>query len=404
MKLKTLDSVDLKNKTVLYRAPYDIELQEINGVMQLTDDMRIRATVPTLRYLLEQSCKIVILTYVGRPDGKVVETLRTTPHARLLSTLLGHPVTKVDDCIGKEVNKKITEMKPREILMLENVRFYGEEMIDDDAFAQKLCIGKDLVVFDGFPQAHRMHASTTGILRHLPSVAGLYLEHEVEMLSKILDNPVRPFIAIIGGAKISDKVDAINNLLKITDKVLIGGAMANVFLKAQGRVLGSSFIEDIFVDEKKREKRDWVLYAKDILATYSDKIVCPTDIMISDNLTTKIIDITKEGVPDGWQASDIGPETQEHFSEIISQSKTIFMNGPMGKSTDERFSSGSQAIFSAIKDSHGETTIAGGDTIDAVRTYRNLDEYSHISLAGGATLEFLAGKTLPALVPLMQES
>src|SRR3989338_4194965 len=262
MKLKTLNSIDLEGKTILYRAPYDIGLKEVNGVLEVSDDLRIRGTLPTLEYLIEKNCKIVVLTYVKRPDGKVVEGLRTIPHAKKLAELLHKPVEYVPDCIGPVVEEKIKEMKGGEVLMLENVRFYPEEMSDEDEFAKKLCAGKDLIVFDGFPQAHRAHASTTGILRHLPGVAGMYLEKEVNMLSNLLENPARPFTVIIGGAKISDKVDSVNNLLKVADQVLVGGAVANVFMKAQGHELGSSFIEDVFVDEKRREKKDWVVYAK----------------------------------------------------------------------------------------------------------------------------------------------
>ena len=207
MKLKTLTNVNLEGKPILYRAPCDIDTKEVNGLFELADDMRIRAMIPTLQYLLKQNCKIVVLTYVGRPDGTVVESLRTSPHAKKLGELLHHPVLKIDDCVGDEVDKKITGMRFRDIFMLENVRFHKEEMIDDDEFAKKLCKGKDIIVFDGFPQAMRVHASTTGILRHLPAVAGFYLEHEVNMLSNLLENPARPFTVIIGGAKISDKVD-----------------------------------------------------------------------------------------------------------------------------------------------------------------------------------------------------
>ena len=188
-------------------------------------------------------------------------------------------------------------------------------MIDDDEFAKKLCEGKDLVVFDGFPQAHREHASTTGILRHLPAVAGLYLAQEVNMLSGLLQNPGRPFVVLIGGAKISDKVDAVNNLLKIADKVLVGGAVANVFLKAQGKMMGDSFIEDVFVDEKKREKKDWVAYAKEIMQSYGEKIIYPEDLVISEGVSTKVI--TTEEIPIGWAAFDIGPKTQKKFSNFI---------------------------------------------------------------------------------------
>jgi len=405
MKLKTLDNVNLTGKTILYRAPYDIESKEINGTLEVSDDMRIKATLSTLQYLLKENCKIVILTYVGRPDGHVVEKLRTNPHARKLSELLNHPVDKIDDCIGSLVEEKIYQMKSGDILMLENVRFYNEEMIDDDEFAKKLCRGKDFIVFDGFPQAHRMHASTTGIERHLSAVAGLYLQHEVEMLSDLLENPARPFTVIIGGAKISDKVDAIRNLLRMADNILVGGAVANVFLKAQGRTLGSSFIEDVFVDKVKREKKDWVQNAQDILKqaeSLGKKIVTPKDLVISDGVSTKTIDVTIDEIPAGWMALDIEGETQKEFSYIISQSKTVFINGPMGKFEDEKFAQGSKAILGAMKNMKGETIVAGGDTIDVARRYGNLEDYSHISLAGGATLEFLAGKELPALKMLME--
>ncbi|OGI74822.1 phosphoglycerate kinase [Candidatus Nomurabacteria bacterium RIFCSPHIGHO2_01_FULL_43_16] len=401
MKLKTLNDINLTGKTILYRAPYDIDVKEINGALEVADDMRIRATLPTLKYLLKENCKIIILTYVKRPDGKVVENLRTTPHARKLSELLNRPVLKVDDCIGPLVDEKISQMKQGDILMLENVRFYKEETEDDDEFSKKLCLGKDLIVFDGFPQAMRAHASTTGIERHLPAVAGLYLEHEVNMLSDLLESPKRPFTVIIGGAKISDKVDSVNNLLNIADKILVGGAVANVFLKALGKNLGSSFVEDIFVDAKKREKRDWVLYAKEILEKYRDKIVYPEDIVVSDGTETRIVDIFSEKMSDKWSAFDIGPKTRENFSNIIKKSATVFLGGPMGKFEDEKFAEGSRAVLNAMKEVAGTTIIAGGDTIDVARRYANLDDYSHVSLAGGATLEFLAGKELPALRPLL---
>ncbi len=401
MQLKTLGDIDLKGKTVLYRAPYDIDVEEKSGVLQVKDDLRIRATIPSLRHLLKENCKIVILTYVGRPDGKVVEELRTTPHAKKLSELLNYPVAKVDECVGEEVEKKIANMKGGDILMLENVRFHKEEMIDDDGFAKELCKGKDVIVFDGFPQAHRIHASTTGIERHLPAVAGMYLEGEVKMLANLLESPARPFTVLIGGVKISDKVDAVNNLLTKADKVLVGGAVANVFLKAQGMELGSSFVEDVFVDEKRRQKQDWVEYAKEIMKSYGGKIVLPNDLVISDGILTKIIKTT-DNIPPSWSVLDIGPTTQKLFSNIIQNSGTVFLAGPMGKFEDKNFSKGSVAILKAMKDTKGETIIAGGDTIDAVQKYGKLEDYSHISLAGGATLEFLANKELPALKPLIR--
>ncbi|HEY4502874.1 MAG TPA: phosphoglycerate kinase [Candidatus Paceibacterota bacterium] len=402
MKLKTLENVNVSDKTILYRAPYDIDVKEVNGVLEVVEDMRIAATVKTLQYLISQNCKIVILTYVGRPNGQVVEKLRTTPHARKLAELLNHPVMKVDDCVGEEVENKINNLKSGEVLMLENVRFYKEEMSDDDGFAKKLCVGKDIIVFDGFPQAHRMHASTTGIERHLPAVAGLYLASEVNMLSNLLESPAKPFTVIIGGAKVSDKVDAVNNLLNIADKVLVGGAVANVFLKALGRDLGSSFVEDVFVDTKRREKKDWVVYAKEILEKYKDKIVYPEDLVISDGVSVQTVDIRTTAVPDKWMALDMGPKTVKTFSDIIAKSGTVFLAGPLGKFEDEKFAVGSQAILKAMKGGTANTIIAGGDTIDVTRKYASLEDYSHVSLAGGATLEFLAGKELPALKALME--
>ncbi len=407
MKLKTLENVDIKGKTILYRAPYDIDVVEINGVLEPGDDMRIQATLLTLQYLLKENCKIVILTYVGRPDGVVVPALSTEPHARRLTKLLNHPVLQAEDCIGEKVEKQIASLQNGEILMLENVRFHKEEMSDDDIFAEKLCRGKDMVVFDGFPQAHRVHASTTGILRHLPAVAGFYMQNEVETLSHLLDNPKHPFTVIIGGAKISDKVDSVNNLLKMADTFLVGGAVANVFLKAKGRELGDSFVEDVFVDKMKREKKDWVENAKSILASaeaMGKTIICPQDSVISDGKTTRVI--TTEDIPAGFMALDIGPATCAEFSDVISKSKIVFINGPMGKFEDPQFTKGSEAVFSAMKrvknESLGETIIAGGDTIDVARKFGSLDDYSHISLAGGATLEFLAGKELPALQMLLK--
>jgi phosphoglycerate kinase len=401
MNLRTLGQVDIQGKTVLYRAPYDIGAEKINGVLEIKEDMRIAATLPTLRYLIEKKCKIVVLTYVKRPDGQVVEELRTTPHARKLSELLGHPVKKVDDCIGPAVEEKISQMQRGEILMLENVRFYKEENDDDDEFAKKLCAGKDIVVFDGFPQAMRVHASTTGILRHLPGVAGLYMAGEVEALSNILEEPSRPFTAIIGGAKISDKIDAVNNLLKIADKVLVSGAVANVFFKALGKDVGGSFVEDVFVDAKRREKRNWTEYAKEILEKYGSKIIYPLDSVASSGDEKNILNLN-ENVPPEWSILDIGPKTIETYTEIIKRSGTVFLAGPAGQFETEKFSTGSASIVKAMVESGANTIIAGGDTIEMAKRFTRLECFSHVSLAGGAALEFLAGKKLPVLEMLTQ--
>jgi len=403
MKLRSLKDTNIEGKTILYRASYDIDVVDRNGVLEVSDDLRIKATLPTLEYLIKENCKIVILFYVGRPDGQIVEKLRTNPHAKKLSELLGKPVEKIDECIGQEVEEKIAKMKGGEILMLENVRFHPEEMVDDDTFSKELCCGKDMIVFDGFPQAHRMHASTTGIERHLPAVAGFYLESEVNALSGLLENPERPFTVIIGGAKISDKVDAIHNMLKIADNVIVGGAVANVFLKAMGKDIGNSYIEDVFVDKAKREKIDWIEDAKSIMdqaKTLNKNIFYPIDLIVSDGNTVRNINIENESVPGGFMSLDMGPETRKLFSQVIENSKTVFINGPVGKFEDKRFVDGSIAVIESMQKVKGKTIIAGGDTIDFVRKYGNLENYSYASLAGGATLEFLAGKELPALKAL----
>lgn len=402
MQLKKLEEYDIENKTVLYRAPYDIEVEEINGKFHVKDDLRIRATLPTLQFLLSKNCRIVILTYVGRPDSRVVESLRTEPHARKLSELLGMKVDKVDDCVGPDVNSRVRAMKPREILMLENVRFHKGEMPDDDGFATELCKDKDVVVFDGFPQAHREHASTTGIMRHLPAVAGFYVRSEVEALSRVLENPKRPFTVIIGGAKISDKVDAVNNLLNIADRVLVAGAVANVFLRAEGVNLGKSFVEDVFVDEKRREKKDWVVYAGNIIKNYKDKIAYPEDLVVFDGEKVENMKISPDqGIPESSQALDIGEETRKKYSEIIKSSGLVFLAGPIGKFEDFRFSVGTKEILKAMAETTAETIVAGGDTIDSVVKYGDISKYTYTSLAGGATLDFLAGKELPALKALL---
>lgn len=407
MRLRSLNTADITGKTILYRSPYDINVDE-NG--QLTDESRIAATIPTLKFLLEHDCKVVILTFVGRPDGKVVESLRTTPHAEVLARLLDHPVEKLSECVGPEVEEFIARMKPREVVMLENTRFHPEEVTDDDAFAKQLAKNGEMVVFDAFPQAHRAHASVTGIMRHLPSVAGFYCEKEATSLAGLLQSPTKPFTVIIGGAKVSDKVDAINNLFDVADQFLVGGGVANVFLKALDKDMGSSYIEDVFVDAQKKEKKDWVEYARDLLqrAKNLDKIVTPTDLVVAETTESTyqphIVYVEgREVVPEGSGAFDIGPATAAAYADIIHASGTVFWNGPMGKFEDERFADGSKKVAQAMAGSPADTIVGGGDTIAVINRYSNPAQFTHISLAGGASLEFIAGKKLPALEMLQEE-
>lgn len=404
MDLKTLKDIDVDSKTVLYRSPYDIGVTEKeDGELVIKDDSRIQATLPTLEYLIRKRCKIVILTWVKRPGGKVVEELRTDPHALALSKLLDQEVNKIDDCIGQEVDEFIQNMAPGEILMLENTRFYPEEDSADEEFAKKLVKGKDLIVFDGFPQSHRVHASTTEILKFLPSVAGFYFEKEYNALKNLLEEPNRPFTLIIGGAKVSDKVGAINNLIDRVDHVLVGGGPANVFLKAMDKEMANSYIEDVFVDKAKGEKKDWVEFAKEILEKGREKIHTPVDLTVADSIDDpeKCGEVSLgEGldfVPEGFMALDIGTKTSEIFEKIILDSKTIFWNGPPGMFEKEQFSKGTIFMCKAMENTAGTTLIAGGDTIEAAKKYCDTEKITHLSLAGGATLELLSGKRLPVL-------
>jgi len=409
MKLKTQIDVDVAGKTILYRSPYDIGVKEgAGGEWELKDDSRITATLPSLQYLIEKQCKIVIITWVKRPEGKVDESLRTTPHAKALSNLLGKKVDKLDDCVGPQVNAFIQNMKPGELVMLENTRFHPGEDTSDPEFANKLVEGKDLIVFDGFPQAHREHASTTEILKLLPAVAGFYFEKEYEALTSLLEEPEKPFTLVIGGAKISDKVGAISAMLYKADYVLVGGGPANVFLKASGKDMGDSYVEDAFAIHAKAQHRDWTVLAKGMLERASDKIIMPVDLMIANqekNATDiREVQVTEgpELVPEGFKALDIGKNTISKFSEIINRSRTIFWNGTPGLFENDPFYHGTEAVAKLMAKNTGMTIIAGGDTIEAAKKHCDTSKITHLSLAGGAALEFLSGKKLPVLPFLSQ--
>jgi phosphoglycerate kinase len=306
------------------------------------------------------------------------------------------------------VQKQISELQPGELLMLENTRFHPEEDDDNDDFAQELVKGCDFIVFDGFPQAHRAHSSTTGILRHLPSAAGFYFEQEVSSLEKVLDNPEKPMTLIIGGAKISDKVDAVNNLLDKTDFVLLGGGVANVFLKAEGKEMADSLLEDNAVSEE-GQQTDWLMVAREIRKRSPEKIQVPLDLIAADNSEKpkeiRELEVTwkNELVPAGFRALDIGSDTIREFFKIIMMSKTIFWSGPLGLFEEKQFAKGTAAIAKAMEIAEATTIIAGGDTIEAAKKYCDTNKITHLSLAGGATLEFLAGKELPVLQYLKKE-
>ncbi|MBU2229395.1 phosphoglycerate kinase [Patescibacteria group bacterium] len=406
MPKKTIEDIDVQGKKVLLRVAYDISLKEVDGKWVVPDDSRIRATLPTIEYLLERDCSLVLLSWLKRPGGEVVEKYRMDPVAERLSELIKHPVKKLDSCVGEEVEKEVENMKPGEIIMLENVRFYPEEQKEDEEFSKKLASLGDLIVFDAFAQSHRIHSSTTGILKQKEAVAGFLMEKELEILSKMLESPDRPFTVILGGAKISDKLETTYNLLGVADSILIGGAMANAFLKAQGAEIQNSFVEDTAIDASKSA----VESAQELLEKTADKtsfqgaefIQLPLDLVAANSIEepteSKVVNVNKsETLPEKWAYLDIGPQTVETYKKIIAESKTIFWNGPMGLFEEEEFAKGTKEIADAIVNSNAASIVGGGDTEKIVKMFSLDGKFTHISTGGGASLEFLAGKKLPAV-------
>jgi len=404
--LKTLREADIKGKKILLRVAYDITLQEQNGKMIVPDDTRIRATIPTIEYLLEQGCSIALLSWLRRPGGKVVEEMRMKPVADKLAELLGQPVKSLPDCAGPDVEKEIHNLKPGEIVMLENVRFHPEEEAGDQNFAKQLVKGFDLIVYDAFAQAHRVHASTTRIVQEIPAVAGLLFQKEIEILSGLLDSPQHPFVALMGGAKISDRVGVMENLIKKADKILIGGALANTFFKAQGLSIGQSLIEDVFVDKARGEKRDYVELCRKLIASAGDKFEFPVDMLAAEmpeSQDIRVINLDKgEVVPESWSFYDIGPRTVENFSKTLKAAKMIFANGPMGLFEIEAFAGGTKQLAEAMIASGATTVLGGGDTESIVERYGWQGKFTHVSTGGGASLEFLAGKEFPVMKYLVK--
>jgi len=403
MRLKSIKDIkDLKGKKVLLRVAYDVPLSKKAKDYVVADDRRIKETIPTIKYLLKNKCSIVILSWLKRPGGKVVDKYRMDPVARSLSKLIKKPVKKLDDCIGPKVTNEIRSLKSGRILMLENVRFYPQEEENNKRFAKLLVQGLDLIVFDAFGQSHRVHASTTGIAKLLPIYAGFLVEKEINVLEKLVRHPKKPLVIILGGAKISDKVDVLKHLVKTADRVLIGGGVANVFLKANRVPIGDSFVEDDFVDKARRKKVSFVKLAKKIYRKNSGKIVLPTDLLagntISQHSLVEVVDLEgKEAINKRWKFLDIGPKTISDFLPIIKKAETIFWNGPMGVFEIDKFSFGTKKIAQAIARSKAVSVIGGGDTESIVEKY-NLDgKFSHVSTGGGASLEFLTGKELPVL-------
>lgn len=408
MKLKTIQGVkNLKGKRVLLRVAYDVPLKKIGKNWVVADDRRMTETISTIEYLLKNQCKIILLTWVGRPDGKVVDKLKTDPIARHLSKLINRPVGKIDDCVGPKVFDRIEKLQDGELLMLENVRFYKEEMVENKMFSALLTHGLDLIVFDAFGQIHRVHSSTTGITKLLPTYAGFLLEKEIKALSKVIKKPKKPLVVVLGGVKISDKIYVLKSLLKIADKVLIGGGLANVFLKASGHPVGKSYMEDVFVDKARRKNVNTVTEARRLLKRYKNKIILPLDMLagnkIDQHALIEIVDFeNKEEINKRWKFLDIGPKTIKNFLAEIKSAKTIFFNGPMGVFEIDKFALGTKKIAQGIARAKATTVLGGGDTEVVVDKYNLAKKFSHVSTGGGASMAFIAGKELPVLKKLIK--
>ena len=388
MDKRTVLDVDWAGKRALVRADLNVPLDD-NGV--ITDDTRIRASVPTIQYLLEHGAAVIVCSHLGRPKGKFVDSMRLTPVAARLKELLGVAVNKLDDCIGPEVEAACKATKPGDVILLENLRFYKEEEANDPEFAKKLAGLADVYVNDAFGTAHRAHASTAGVADYLPAVAGFLLQEEIAYLGDAVNNPERPFVAILGGAKISDKIGVIKNLLTKADALLIGGGMANTFLKAKGFDMADSLVEE-----------GSVKLAGELLKESVGKLFIPVDVVIADAFSAeanhKVVDAGD--IPARWRVLDIGPKTAALFSKQIETAATVVWNGPMGVFEMAPFAVGTTAIANAVAASKAKSIIGGGDSVAAVEQAGVADRISHISTGGGASLEFLEGLELPGVAAL----
>ena len=388
MNKKTIRDVDVRDKRVLVRVDFNVPLAEGS----VTDDTRIRAALPTIQYLLDRDATVLLCSHLGRPKGAAVDDLKMDPVGHRLSELLGMPVKKLDDCVGPEVEAAVEAAKPGDVLLLENTRFHPEEKENDPAFAAQLAALADLYVNDAFGSAHRAHASTEGVAHHLPAVAGFLMERELEFLGGALTAPQRPFVAILGGAKISDKIGVIENLLGQVDVLLVGGGMANTFLKADGYDVAESLVEDGSLDT-----------ARTLMERAGDKLVLPVDVTVADRFDAEAFSqvVSVAQVPPKWRILDIGPRTLELFQEELVGAHTVVWNGPMGVFEFPKFAQGTEALarmLAALPDA--TTIIGGGDSAAAVQQAGLADKMSHISTGGGASLEFLEGKPLPGVAAL----
>nr|WP_167262380.1 phosphoglycerate kinase [Alkalibacillus almallahensis] len=385
-----LRDVELQGKSVFCRVDFNVPMSK----GEISDDTRIQAALPTIMYLIQNGAKVILASHLGRPDGEVVEELRLDPIAQHLSNYLEQPVFKTDDVYSEDVSKAVGELEEGDVMLLENVRFEKGEKKNDEALAKQFASLADLYVNDAFGAAHRAHASTEGIAHHLPAVSGFLLEKEIEVLGKALDNPERPFTAIIGGAKVKDKIGVIDHLIDRVDHLLIGGGLSYTFIKSLGHEIGQSLLDEENID-----------LAKQFIQKAKDKGVSlhlPVDVTVADDFSeeanTKVVPIDE--IPSDWEGLDIGSETVENFSQIIRDSKLVIWNGPMGVFEYEAFANGTKSVAKALSETEGYTVIGGGDSASAVEKFNYADQMDHISTGGGASLEFMEGKVLPGVAAL----
>ena len=392
--IRDIPQEELKGKRVLVRVDFNVPLDENR---QITDDTRIVESLPTIKYLKERGAKVILVSHLGRPKGKFTEELKMDPVARRLEELLGEKVYKVDDCIGEKVEEAVSKLKEGEILLLENIRFYPQEEANNEEFARALSRLADIYVNDAFGTAHRAHASTAGVAKFLPAYAGFLMEKELEVLGEKLNNPVRPFLAILGGAKVSSKIGVIRRLLEKVDVLLLGGGMAYTFVKALGYEVGNSIVEESMIGE-----------ASDVMRIARERGVrleLPEDFVVApeakEGVEYKVVKWNQ--IPPDMAGFDIGPETVEKFGRYIQEARTIFWNGPLGVFEIEPFSRGTVAIAKKIAQSGATSVVGGGDTIAAIKKVGVEDKITHISTGGGASLEFLEGRVLPGVEVLQDK-
>ncbi|MCD1294373.1 phosphoglycerate kinase [Methanocella sp. CWC-04] len=394
MTIKTVKDIDVTSKRVLVRVDFNVPMNS-DGI--IGDDTRIRACLPTIKYLIDKHAKIIICSHLDRPHGKVEESLRLAPVAKRLSELISRPVRAMKDCIGPDVENAVSKMHDGDVVLLENLRFHPGEKENDPGFARALSRLGEVYVNDAFSVSHRSHASIVGIPKHLPAVAGLLMENELVKLGKLLERPEKPFAAMMGGAKVSDKLGFMENIINRVDLLIIGGGMAATFLKSEGYRVGKSLVEN--------DRLQYVRDLKEKAKSLDVRLFLPVDVVITEDIHgssgTRTVPVSD--IPDGWAIADIGPRTISDFSQALKECKTVFWNGPMGVFEIQEFSHGTHAMATVMSKLDAVTVIGGGSTVEAVTKMGLEDKMSHVSTGGGATLKFLSGETLPGVAALSEK-